>query len=257
MIDPRAVVHEGAQLASDVEVGPFAVIGAEVKIGAGTSVSAHAVIEGEVTIGRDNYIGSFTHLGGPPQHVAYKGEKTTLTIGDRNRIREYVTMHRGTADGRGDTLVGSDNFIMIGSHIAHDCVLGDRIILANLGTVAGHVIIEDDVVFGGFVGVHQFCRVGKVAMIAAGTKATKDVPPFAIVGGEPPKFVGLNRVGLRRVNMPEESRTAVRKAYRTIFKKGEGLEDGLAKTEKEFGEVAEVGHLVRFIRESSRGVIRD
>ncbi len=257
MIDPRAVVQKGAELAADVEVGPFAVIGESVTIGANTTVSAHAVIEGRVTIGSDNYIGAFSHIGGPPQHVSYNGEDTTLTIGDRNRIREYVTMHRGTVDGRGDTLVGSDNFIMIGSHIAHDCVLGDRIILANLGTVAGHVIIEDDVVFGGFVGVHQYCRVGRVAMLAAGTKAKKDVTPYSLVGGEPPRFVGLNRVGLDRVDMTKESRTAVRKAYRLIFKKGESLEDGLNRADNEYGQSADVAHLISFIRESERGVIRD
>ncbi|MFO8056537.1 MAG: acyl-ACP--UDP-N-acetylglucosamine O-acyltransferase [bacterium] len=257
MIDPRAVVHEQAQLDEGVEVGPFAVIGGKVKIGAGTTVCAHAVIEDHVTIGRDNYIGTFAHIGGPPQHVAYKGEETTLTVGDGNRIREYVTMHRGTAAGRGDTRVGSDNFIMIGSHIAHDCVLGDRITMANLATLGGHVVVEDDVVFGGFSGLHQYCRAGRVAMLAAGTKATKDVPPFSMVGGEPPRFVGLNRVGLRRVNMDEQSRSAVRKAYRIIFKKGEKLEDGLARAEQELGEVAEVRYVINFIKESSRGVLRD
>lgn len=257
MIDPRAVVHEQAQLADDVEVGPFAVISGKVKIDGGTTVCAHAVIEDHVTIGRDNYIGTFAHIGGPPQHVAYKGEETTLTVGDRNRIREYVTVHRGTADGKGETVVGSDNFIMIGSHIAHDCVLGDRVILSNLATLAGHVVVEDDVVFGGFAAIHQYCRVGKVAMLAAGTKATQDVPPFSMVGGEPPRFVGLNRVGLKRVNLPEEKRTALRRAYRLIFGKSGGLEESLNQAEQEFGEVAEVLHVINFIKGSTRGVVRD
>lgn len=255
-IDPRAVVGEGARLADDVKIGPFAVIGGKVRIGRGTVVSAHAVIEDNTVIGEDNWIAPFAVLGGAPQHVTYKGEETSLVIGDRNKVREYVTIHRGTRGGRGETRVGSDNFIMVGCHIAHDCILGDRIIMANLATVAGHVVVEDDAVFGGFVGVHQYCKVGRAVMIAAGTKSPKDITPFALVGGEPPRFVGLNRVGLKRIGLPEASRSALRKAYRLIFGK-EGLEKGLARAEAEFGTVPEVAHLLEFIRTSERGILRD
>lgn len=255
-IDPRAVVADGAGLGPDVEVGAFASIGAEVTIGQGTKIGPHAVIEGRTEIGQDNWIGPFSYIGGPPQHTTYKGENTAVIIGDGNRIREYVTIHRGTAGGRKETRIGSENFIMVGSHIAHDCIIGNRIIMANLATLAGHVVVEDDAVFGGFVAVHQYCRIGTVVMIAAGTKLTKDVTPYALVGGEPPHFVGLNRVGLKRVGMSESARTALRKAYRTIFTKAASLEDGLAEALTEHGEVAEVRHLVEFIRGSERGIIR-
>jgi UDP-N-acetylglucosamine acyltransferase len=188
--------------------------------------------------------------------VDYKGEDTAVVIGDNNRIREYVTIHRGTDAGRGETRLGSDNFIMVGCHLAHDCLVGDRIIMANLATLAGHVEVGDDAVFGGFVGVHQRCRVGRVVMVAAMTKVVKDVPPYTLVGGDPPKFVGLNRVGLNRVGMGEDSKKALRKAYRMIFAKGVKLEQGLEKAESEFSGVAEVAYLLDFIRGSSRGIIR-
>jgi UDP-N-acetylglucosamine acyltransferase len=255
MIDPRAVVAPSAVLADDVSIGPAAVIGPGVKIGRGTVVSAHAVIEGRTEIGSDNWIGPFAYLGGPPQHAAYQGEDTAVIIGDRNRIREYVTVHRGTVQGHRETRIGSDCFIMLGCHIAHDCLVGSRVIMANLSTLAGHVTVEDDVVFGGFAGVHQFCRVGCVAMVAAGAKLTKDVPPYALIGGDPPTFAGLNRVGLRRVGMGEKNKVELRRAYRVIF--GEkSLEDGLKKAEGSFAGVAEVQHVIEFFRGSTRGVTR-
>lgn len=256
-IDPRACIAEGAKLEAEVEVGPFAVIGSEVSIGKGTVVAAHAVIEGRVSMGAQNYIGSFAHVGGIPQHVNYKGEDTSVVMGDRNRIRENVTIHKGTAEGNGETKIGSDNFIMVGSHIAHDCIIGNRIIMANLATLAGHVEVEDDAVFGGFVAMHQFCRVGRVVMAAAGTKMPRDAPPYSLVGGDPPRFVGLNRIGLKRTGMPEEAKKAIRKAYRLIFHKGVKLEEGVDRAESEFGQVEEVKHIIEFIRSSSRGIIRD
>lgn len=256
-IDPRAAVHEKARLAEKVEVGPFAVVGPEVIIGPGTVVSAHAVVEGRVEIGAENYIGPFTVIGGPPQHVGYRGEDTSVRIGDRNRIREYVTIHRGTVEGGGETVIGSDNFIMVGTHIAHDCKVGNRIIMANLATLGGHVVVEDDAVLGGIVGVHQHCRVGATVMVAAMARIVKDVPPYSMVGGEPPRFLGLNRVGLKRVGMSEPAKKALRQAYRLIFAKGVRLEEGLDKAQNEFGGVAEVGHLIDFIRGSERGIVRD
>ena len=256
-IDPRAVIEKGAELDPDVTAGPFCHVGPKVRIGAGTVVSAHAVIEGRTTIGRDNWIGPFAYIGGPPQHVSYQGEDTAVVIGDRNRIREQVTIHRGTASGRGATRLGSDNFIMVGTHVAHDCIVGDRVIMANLATLAGHVVVEDDAVFGGFTGVHQYCRVGRVVMIAAMTKIVQDVPPYSLVGGEPPRFVGLNRVGLKRVGMDEEAKKALRQAYRIIFAKGVRLADGLARAEAELGATPEVRHVLDFIRGSQRGIIRE
>lgn len=256
-IDPRAAVSAGAELGAGVEVGPFAVIGPSVRIGEGTVVGAHAVIEGRTAIGKKNFIGPFASLGGPPQHVAYQGEDTGVVIGDRNQFREYVTIHRGTAQGLGETRVGSDNFIMVGCHLAHDCVIGDRVIMANLATLGGHVVVADDAVFGGLAAVHQHCRIGRVVMVAAMSKLVQDAPPYSLVGGEPPRFVGLNRVGLKRVGLSEEVRTALRKAYRLIFMKGVRLEQGLEKAETEFGEFSEVKNVIRFFKESHRGVIRE
>jgi len=256
-IDKNAAVDPQAELDETVKVGPFAVIGPKVQIGPGVEVSAHAHIEGHTVIGSECWIGPFSYIGGPPQHTEYKGEDTKVTIGNRNKIREYVTIHRGAAEGRGETVIGSDNFIMVGCHIAHDCVIGNRIIMANLATLAGHVQVEDDAVFGGFVGVHQRCRVGTTVMVAAMARIVKDIPPYSMVGGETPRFLGLNRVGLKRVGVPEQSRTALRRAYRIIFGKGVLLEDGLERAEKELGEVPEVAHLLEFIRGSERGIIRD
>jgi len=256
-IDPRAVVSPGAELDGTVSVGPYAIIGDRVKIGAGTTVSAHAFIEGRTEIGHDNVIGPFTVIGAAPQHPGYQGEDTAVRIGDRNHIREHVTIHRGTADGHRETVLGSDNYIMVGCHLAHDCVVGDRVTMANLATLAGHVLVEDDAVMGGFAGAHQRCRVGRGAMVAAMSRMAQDVPPYAMVGGEPLRFVGLNRVGLKRLQLTEETKTALRRCYRIIFSPGVNLEDGLADAEKEYGDFPEVRHVVEFIRESKRGIIRD
>ncbi len=256
-IDTRAAVADGAVIGADVKIGPFAVIGDKVVIGDGTEIGPHAVIEGLVSMGKKNKIGPFASIGTEPQHVNYKGEETRVEIGDGNRIREYSTINRGTLEGGGVTRIGNDCFIMIGCHVAHDCKVGDRVIMANLSTLAGHVEVEDDAVLGGFTAVHQHCRVGRAVMIGAGAKLSKDAPPFALVGGEPIKFAGLNRVGLRRIGMDEESRKKLRRAYRLIFKKGLSLEEGLAQAEGEFSSVPEVGHVIEFIRGSSRGVYRD
>ena len=256
-IDPRAVVAPGAELDATVSVGPYAIIGDRVKIGPGTVVSAHAFIEGRTEIGRDNVIGPFTVIGAAPQHTGYHGEDTSVRIGDRNHIREHVTIHRGTTDGHLETSLGSDNYIMVGCHLAHDCVVGDRVTMANLATLAGHVVVEDDVVFGGFAGAHQRCRVGRGAMVAAMSKLVQDAPPYAMVGGEPLKFVGLNRVGLKRLQLTEEAKTALRRAYRIIFSPGVKLEEGLQDAEKEYGDFPEVRHVVEFIRGSARGIVRD
>ena len=255
MIDPRAVVDKGAELADDVKVGAFAVVGPKARIGPGSEVSAHAMIEGRVVIGRGNWIGPYAYVGGPPQHVGYKGEDTAVVIGDRNQIREYVTVHRGTAQGHGETRIGSECMIMLGCHVAHDCVVGDRVLMANLSTLAGHVAVDDDAVFGGFAAAHQHCRIGRVTMVAAGSKLAKDVPPYALIGDDPPVFAGLNRIGLKRVGITEETKIALRRAYRMIFG-AKSLAEGLAKAEAAFGGSAEVAHVIAFFRGSKRGVIR-
>ena len=188
--------------------------------------------------------------------MQYRGEETRLVIGDRNVIREYVTMHRGTARGLEETRVGSDNFIMALCHVAHDCILKDNIIMANSVQLAGHITVEDHVVFGGLAGVHQYCRVGRCSMVAGISRVPMDVPPFSLVGGSPARFVGLNRVGLRRIGLPRETTHALRQAYKIIFRSGKLLEEGLKQAQTEYGSVPEVAHVLEFIRGSQRGVIR-
>jgi UDP-N-acetylglucosamine acyltransferase len=255
-IHPTAVIHPRAELDSGVAVGPFAVIGEGVTVGAGTVIGAHVVLEGPTAIGRDNRIGPFACLGGAPQHVSYRGEPTRLRVGDRNLIREYVTLHRGTVSGRGETVVGNDNFIMIGCHVAHDCVLGNHVLMANQALLAGHVILEDHAVLGGLSGVHQYCRVGRGAMLAAISGAPMDVPPWSLVAGDRARFIGLNRVGIKRVGLSPETAHALRRAYRTIFRSHLKLEEALVEAQEEFGADPEVAHLLEFIRTSQRGVIR-
>ncbi len=255
-IHPSAIVAPEAELAESVSIGPFAVIGPGVRIRAGTKVSAHVVIEGLTEIGEENFIGPFACLGAEPQHTDYHGEPTRLVIGNRNRIREYVTIHRGTAHGRGETIVGDDNFIMVGCHIAHDCVLGNGIIMANQAQLAGHVLVEDYAVFGGLTGVHQYARVGECAMVAALSGVSLDAPPFSLVGGERARLIGLNRIGLKRKEVPPDTVQAIRRAYRMIFHSGKLLKEALEKTDAELGDVPEVKHLIQFIRTSERGVLR-
>ncbi len=256
-VDPRAVVHDGAQLADGVSIGPFAVIGPGVSLGRGTVVCSHAVVEGSTEAGEDNWIGPFAYIGGPPQHTDYKGEDTKVRIGKGNRIREYTTIHRGTAEGGGVTSLGSHNFIMVGCHLAHDCTVGDRVVMANLTSLSGHVQVEDDAVIGGMVGVHQHCKVGTAVMVAGMARIVKDVPPYSMVGGEPPRFLGLNRVGLKRTGVQEGAKRDLRRAYRFMFEKGVLLEHGIERAEKELGGTEEVARLIRFVRESERGIIRD
>ena len=255
-IHPSAVIHARAELAPGVSVGPYAVIGEAVKIGAGTRIGAHALLEGPTEIGRDNRIGPFAYLGAPPQHTAYRGEPTRLRVGDRNLIREYATLHRGTIQGRSETLVGDDNFIMVGCHIAHDCVVASHVTMANQTQLAGHVLIEDHAVLGAISGVHQYARVGRGAMLAGLSGAAMDVPPWSLVGGERARFVGLNRVGIKRVGLSPETANALRLAYRTIFRSGLKLEEALEEAAEEFGGDPEVAHLIEFVRASQRGVIR-
>ena len=255
-IHPTAVVHAQAELGLGAVVGAFAVIGPGVVVGAGTEIGPHAVLEGTTVLGRQNRIGPFVCLGGPPQHTAYQGEPTRLTIGDRNVIREYVTVHRGTAQGRGETVIGHDNFLMVGAHVAHDCVVGSHVIMSNQAQLAGHVLLEDHAVIGGLSGLHQHTRMGRGAMLAALSGAPMDVPPWSLVGGERAHFIGLNRVAIKRVGLSEQTANALRRAYRTIFKSGLPLEEALVEAAEEFGGDPEVAHLIEFVRTSKRGVIR-
>jgi len=256
MIHATAIIHPSAQLDAGVSVGPFTVIGEQVKIGAGTQVGAHVVIERWTEIGRDNQIFQFASVGAGPQDLKYKGEETWLVIGDRNRIREFATLHRGTTDGGGRTVVGSDNLFMAYSHVAHDCLVHNRVVMANAATLAGHVEVEDNAILGGLVAVHQFCRVGCHTMISGGALSAQDIPPYTIAQGDRAKTIGINLVGLKRRGFSEETIRGIKNAYRLVFRSGLRLEEALERVELESGTISEVRHFTTFIKESQRGVAR-
>jgi UDP-N-acetylglucosamine acyltransferase len=258
-VHPSAVVDPHAEL-DDVEIGPFAVIGPHVRIGAGTSVGAHTVIEGHTVIGRRNRIFAYCALGGMPQDKKYAGEPTRLEIGDDNTIREFCTFNTGTAQDQGVTRVGSDNWIMAYAHIAHDCVIGDRTILANLAQLAGHVQVGDWAILGGMTGVHQFVRIGAHAMTGGGTTLLQDLPPFVICNGNPAAAHGINVEGLKRRGFSSDAIGLLRRAYRAIYKEGRTTGEASAVLDALAADAPESApHLVAlrdFLLSSKRGIVR-
>ncbi len=257
-IHPTAVIAPDAELDSSVRVGPYAIIGSGVRIGADTEIEAHAVISGPTTIGAGNRIGSFTNIGAAPQDLSYRDEETTLKIGDGNLIREYVSIHRGSPKGGGATVIGNQNMLMAYTHIAHDCHLGDHVIMANAATLAGHVQVADRANLGGFVAVHQFTRIGRFAYIGGMSGLTKDVPPFTIVAGTRNRMrvSGINRIGLRRNGFSTADIKMVQGAFKIIFLEDNLLQESLDRVLAEFPGCALVNELVDFIRTSERGIIR-
>jgi len=248
LIDPKAALDEG------VHVGPFSVIGAGVSVGAGTRIGAHVVIKGETRIGRDNRIAQFNALGDDPQDKKYAGEPSRLEIGDDNVIREFCTFNRGTAGGGGATRIGSHNWIMAYVHVAHDCVVGDHVTLANGATLAGHVRLHDYVALGAFTVIHQFCAIGRHAFSAMGTVVFKDVPPFVLVAGNSARVHGLNSEGLRRHGTDPAVSRALKEAYKTLYRRGLTLEQALQALEQR--DVPEVAEMAEFLRASTRGIVR-
>ncbi len=259
-VHPSAIIEPGAILDESVSVGPYAVIGPHVSIGAGSRVGSHTVIEGHTVIGRDNTIAAFCAIGGAPQDMKYAGEPTRLEIGDRNVIREYCTLNTGTVQDAGVTRVGSDNWIMAYVHIAHDCQLGDRLILANNVTLAGHVELGDWVFLGGLTGVHQFVKVGAHAMTSAHTYLSQDLPPYVTCAGAPGSPHGINSEGLRRRGFSPEAIATIRQAYRHLYRRGLSLEEARAAIEALSEETAEhsalVAPLLQFLQASTRGIVR-
>jgi len=254
-IHRTAVVAPGAVLAAGVEIGPYAVIGAQVRIGAGTVVGAHAVIEGRTTIGERNRIFQFAALGAIPQDLKYQGEPTELVIGDDNQIREFTTLHIGTAGGGGVTSIGNRNLFMNFSHVAHDCRIGERVICANGATLAGHVTVEDYVIVGGLAAVHQFVRLGESSMLGGGAMVVQDVPPFCVVQGDRAGLVGLNVEGMRRRGFADDDVRGLRGAYRTLFRSGLTAKEAVRKVREEpLGGPVE--RLVQFVENSKRGICR-
>ncbi|OPY71610.1 MAG: Acyl-(acyl-carrier-protein)--UDP-N-acetylglucosamine O-acyltransferase [Syntrophorhabdus sp. PtaU1.Bin058] len=255
MIHPTAIIHKNAEIDDDVDIGPYCIVDEKVKIRKGTKLLGHVVLQGNTTIGAGCTISPFASIGGPPQDISYKGEDTTLNIGDNNIIKEYVTINKGSVHGGGATVVGSNNFIMAYAHIAHDCKVGSNIIMANCATLAGHVEVADFVTFAGLCAVHQFCRIGKYAFISGITGVPKDVPPYVIAAGSRAELYGLNVVGLERRGFTKEDISQLKKAYRILFRSSLPLTTSLKVIQEELkGE--HIDELIRFIRSSKRGICR-
>ncbi|MCU0766195.1 MAG: acyl-ACP--UDP-N-acetylglucosamine O-acyltransferase [Gammaproteobacteria bacterium] len=256
MIDPRAAIAAGAELDEGVSVGPFAVIGDGVQVGAGTWVGPHAVIQGPTVLGRDNRIFQFASVGEAPQDKKYGGEPTRLEIGDRNVIRECATVHRGTVQDAGVTRVGSDNLLMAYTHVAHDCTIGDHVILANAASLGGHITVGDWAILGGFAIVHQFCRIGAHCFCGMGSVISMDVPPYVTVSGHPAAAYGINSEGLQRRGFAPDAVARIRQAYKVLYKSGLRLEEAIAALQEQAAETPELEPLVAFLRASRRGIVR-
>jgi UDP-N-acetylglucosamine acyltransferase len=254
-VDATARVAKGAELAPGVQVGPYCIVGPEVRLGARTRLEAHVVIAGDTELGADNRVFPFASIGFRPQDLKYRGEHTRLVIGDRNTIREYVTIHPGTLGGGGITQIGSDNLLMAHAHVAHDCRIGDHTVFGNTAALAGHVEVGDWATIAAFSGVHQFCRVGVHAYVGAYTVITQDVLPYSKTVGNRARIYGLNAVGLARRGFSPEAVRVIRHAYRVLLQSGLNLSQALEQLEAQQPSAGEVRTLVEFIRSSERGVI--
>ena len=255
-IHSTAIISPDAQLEEGVEIGPYVVIGSDVKIGKNTVIGPHTVIDDYVHIGEGNRIFQFCSIGAPPQDLKFGGEKTRVIIGNFNTIREFVTIHRATTADIGVTIIGDYNLLMAYCHVAHNCKLGNRIIMSNAATLAGHIHIEDYAIISGLTGIHQFCRLGAHCMIGGASAVVKDVPPYSIVQGNHAKLFGLNLIGLKRRDFSEKTIKALKDAYRIIFRSDLLLEAALKKAKDEVEDIPEVNHFIKFIQESERGVCR-
>lgn len=255
-IHETAVVHPNARIGRNVVIGPYAIIGENVEIGDNCIIDPQVSIEGWTTIGEGNRFYHGATIGCEPQDLKFKGEKSFLFIGDNNIFRENVTISRGTEGGGGETRIGSNNLFMAYSHVAHDCQVGNNIVMGNCTALAGHVVIEDRAIIAGLSGVHQFCKIGKMAMVGAHTKIVKDVPPFVLVDGNPAKVSGINVVGLRRNGISPEIRDEIKKAYRILYRSSLTINQAVEQMEQELQGIPEVDHFIRFLRSAERGIQR-
>jgi UDP-N-acetylglucosamine acyltransferase len=255
-IHSTAIISPDAQLEEGVEIGPYVVIGSDVKIGKNTIIGPHAVIEDFTHIGEGCHIHQFCSIGAPPQDLKFGGEKSRVVIGNFNTIREFVTINRATIADIGVTIIGDHNLLMAYCHVAHNCKLGDRIVMANAATLAGHVLIEDFAIIGGLTGIHQFSSIGAHCIIGGASAVARDVPPYTMASGNHAKLFGLNLIGLKRRNFSEKTIKALKDAYRIIFRSHLLLKEALKRAQDEVENCPEVLHFIQFIKESKRGVCR-
>lgn len=255
-VHPTALISKGARLAEGVSIGPYCTIGPEVSIGPRTRLVSHVVIQGRTVMGADNVVYPFSTIGLEPQDLKYAGEETRVEIGDGNRIRESVTIHRGTAGGGGVTKIGNECLFMATAHVAHDCRVGSGVVMANSSALAGHVAVGDGAVLGGLVGVHQFVRIGRMAFVGAGSMVAQDISPFMMAVGDRARLIGVNTTGLERHGFDREGVRKLKAAYRWLCLSGLGLAEALEKISSELSDSGEVREVVEFIRASQRGVAR-
>ena len=255
-IHPTAIISPDATLAEGVEVGPYSIIGPDVHVGKDTVIGPHAVIESQTDIGEGNRISQFAAIGGAPQDLKYRGEATRVVIGNHNTIREYVTINRATTSDIGVTIIGDHNLLMAYTHVAHNCKLGNRIVMANAANLAGHIHVEDFEIIGGLTGIHQFTRIGAHCIIGGASAVTKDVPPFVMASGNFAKLYGLNLIGLKRRGFSDETINALKKSYRIVFRSSMLLAAAIRKVEEEVEDLPEVRQFLEFIRKSERGICR-
>ena len=256
MIHKTAIISDSADIADDVEIGPYSVIGDRVRIGRGTRIASHVVINGPTIIGEDNRIYQFCSIGDDPQDKKYAGEETRLEIGDRNTIREYCTINRGTAQDEGITSLGNDNWILAYAHIAHDCRVGSYTIFSNNATLAGHVHVGDWVIFAGFSGAHQFCHVGAHSFLGMFAGTSRDVPAYTMVAGQPATVRGINSEGLKRRNFTPAQISNIKNAYRIVYRKGMKLNDAIAEVEELAKTQPELEIFAKSLHTSDRGLLR-
>jgi UDP-N-acetylglucosamine acyltransferase len=255
-IHPSAIVEDGAIIGAGAHIGPFCYVGSQVEIGAGTVLKSHVVVNGITKIGRDNQIYQFASIGEVNQDLKYAGEPTRVEVGDRNRIRESVTIHRGTAQGSGLTKVGSDNLLMVNVHVAHDCVVGNSCVLANNATLAGHVEVDDHAIIGGMTAIHQFCIIGAHVMVGGCSGVAQDVPPFVIAQGNHATPFGVNAVGLKRRGFDKDEMQAIRNAYKILYRSEKTLDEAKTEIEALAKEQPVVQQYLDFFTRSTRGIIR-
>jgi len=252
-IHPTAVIHADARIGEGCQIGPFCVIGEHVELGPGCRLHSHVVIDGHTRLGAGNELFPFASIGFKTQDLKWRGGVTRTEIGERNTFRENVTVHSATGDGDA-TVIGSDNNLLAYAHVAHDCCLGNHIVMSNVGTLAGHVVVEDRAIIGGLAAIHQFCRVGRMSIIGGCSKVVQDVPPFMMADGNPASTRTVNKVGMERNGISEDVQSAMRQAFKILFREGLTIGNALVQVDKEVTSFPEIQHLIRFVRASERGI---